>query len=130
MSKFAQWEEDKLKQLEPKSDLWDSYDFSDALSGLGKLEVVTPIQRGAEVVNSDDDLMLSYRAKRRRVSFDRTNKRVVKDINKTIAAYSDDYWELELELGLPVQTIQKWISERKYQCQQPMNRDTYQRTRM
>ena len=119
-----------MKQSEPKSDLWDSYDFSDAVSGLGKLEVVTPISQGAEIDNSDDDLMLSFRVKRRRVSFDRTNKRVVKDINKTIAAYSDDYWELELELGLPVQTIQKWISERKYQCQQPMNRDTYQRTRM
>ena len=63
MTKFEQWEEDKLKQLEPKSDLWDSYDFSDAVSGLGKLEVVTPISRGAEVDKSDDDLMLSYRCR-------------------------------------------------------------------
>ena len=63
------WEEDRLKQLEPKSDLWDSYDFSEAVSGLGKLNVVTPVSRGAEVDNSDDDLMLSYRVKRRKVSF-------------------------------------------------------------
>ena len=67
------------------------------MSGLGKLEVVTPIARGTEVNNSGDDLMLSYRVKRRRVSFDRTNKRVVKEINKTLAKYSDDYWEPELE---------------------------------
>ena len=95
MSRFEQWEEDKLKQLEPKPDLWDSYDFSEAVSGLGKLNVVTPVSRGAEVDNSDDDLMLSYRVKRRKVSFEGTSRRVLKCINKTLDTYKDDYWEPE-----------------------------------
>ena len=76
MSKFEQWKEDRLKQLEPKSDLWESYDFSDVVSGLGRLNVVTPVPRGTEVDNSDNDLMLSYRVKRRRVYFERTNTSV------------------------------------------------------
>ena len=61
MSRFEQWEEDRMKQLEPKSDLWDSFDCSDAVAGLGKLNVVKPVPRGVDVDNSDDDLMLSYR---------------------------------------------------------------------
>ena len=48
--------------------------------------------------------MLSYRVKRRKVSFERTNKRVVKYINRALETYRDDYWEPELELGLPVCT--------------------------
>ena len=104
MSRFGQWEEDRLKQLEPKSDLWDSYDFSAAVTGLGQLDVVTPVSRGADVDNSDDDIMLSYRVKRRRVSFEGTSKRVLKYINKTLESYRDDYWEPELEIGLPVCT--------------------------
>ena len=38
------------------------------------------------------------------MSFDRINKRVVKEIHKTLATYSEDYWEPELELWLPVCT--------------------------
>ena len=104
MNLFEQWEEERLKQLEPKSNIWASYDFSDAVSGLAKLEVNTSIMRGAEENNRDNDLILSCGAKRRKVSFDRTNKRVVKEINKMLAMYSDDYWEPELEAGLPVCT--------------------------